>query len=306
MNAAPMNAAPMNAAPMNAAPMIVGPMPAALQFQHIAFVNAAAQRALRAQRWERDRIIKRDFEYTPLALAARRGLARAVSWLLQHGADTEIPARDLCGCDNKLMRTPGMWWRIQAPRDMDQPHWTALHLAVHHDHRDVVQLLIANGANPRQVCRPEDGLCNVLHTAFAHRRHFIIKSLVCGLQQTNMVEINSRGQGGITPLHIAYYLKDLSLIKLALRLGAYVNLEYNFDGNEWTLFAMACAARDWPFALRFLKLGANPDFDLTQPHGGQWSMQSLLREIENNSSQDAAALRDELVCLLRDQEVAWL
>ncbi|KAL1870221.1 hypothetical protein Daus18300_005286 [Diaporthe australafricana] len=298
--------APMHGALMNTAPIPMAPISLA-QFQLLASAPAAALPTISMVRARvpRERARKRPIECTPLALAARRGLTRAASWLLQHGADTEIPALDLCGCDNELMRSKGMW-RTQPSEEMDQPHWTALHLAVHYDHGDVVQLLVANGANARQVCRPEDGPCNVLHTAFAHKRESIIKSLVCGLQQTNLVEINSRGRGGITPLHMAYCLGDMGLVKLALRLGAYVNLEYDFNGNEWTLFAMACAERDWPFALRLMKLGANPNFNLTTRYRWQWTMQSLLNDIEGSSSECAAALRDELVCFQRDQEVAWL
>ncbi|KAK2614658.1 hypothetical protein N8I77_001464 [Diaporthe amygdali] len=249
----------------------------------------------------------RKFKYTPLALAARRGRAKAVRWLLENGADTEIPARDLCGCDNELQVSRGMW-RIRplVVSTVERPEWTALHLAVHYNHSSIVQLLISHSANTQQICRVEDGPCTVLHTAFAHKRKSIIESLIYGLQGTNMVEINAKGRGGITPLHLAYCMRDEALIELALKFGAYINLEYDVDGNQWTLFSMACAQSDWAFALRLLKLGANPDFDLARNPGWRLTTQDFIGSVSAGCDDDRRALRDEIDHIKRDQEVARL
>ncbi|KAI3395603.1 hypothetical protein diail_1041 [Diaporthe ilicicola] len=306
MPAITMAAAAMPAAWLFPPPMPAAPMPA---LPHAAALFAAPTPATFVEDRED---VKRDFKYTPLALAIRTGLTRPATWLLEHGADTEVPVRDLCDCDNKLKMSRGMW-RVPQPQPQpalpaEQPQWTALHLAVHYNHKDLVNLLISHGADTRQVCRPEDGPCTVFHTAFTHKRYSIISSLAYGLQGTNMVEINARGQGGITPLHIAYCMGDMKLVDIALKFGAYVNLEYDVDGNEWTLFSMACAKSDWPFALELLKKrGANPDFDLTTSFGARnWTTQSFLRENGKGLGEDFSALKDEITCLLRDQEVAWL
>ena len=53
-------------------------------------------------------------------------------------------------------------------------------------------------------------------------------------------------------------------VKIALRYGAYVNMEYDGGGNAWTplALALALAASNLDLALKFLKLGANIDFRL--------------------------------------------
>ncbi|KKY34801.1 putative protein kinase pkk2 [Diaporthe ampelina] len=257
--------------------------------------------------------LRTNFEFTPLALAARKGLPKAAKWLLENGADPEVPARDLCPCDNEPKTSSGMWRvsRQAGGQPMNQPHWTALHLAVHYGHEDIVQLLVAHGANTRQVCRLEDGPCSVLHTAFIHEREPTINSLMYRFEGTDMVDINARGRGGITPLHIAYCLQSPSLVDMALKFGAYVNLEYQIDRNEWTLFSMACTDEDWSFALRLLKLGAAADFDLEDEYGRRWTINHFLRDVESRLHSfpfgcAASPLLDELDRLTRDHEVAWL
>lgn len=259
-----------------------------------------------AEQW-RQKDAQRLFEFAPLALAARKGLTAAARWLLENGADPDVPSRDLCPCDNNPKMSSGMWHvPHQATRPpMEQPHWTALHLAIHYGHEDIVQLLVDHGADARQVCRPEDGPCSALHTAFAHRRRSVVESLMDRFRGTDMAEINARGLHGITPLHIAYCMRSLSLVDTALGFGAYVNLEYEIDGNNWTLFAMACAQQDWAFALRLLKLGANKEFDLETRSGGRWTTDGYYASISGSRNPNAAALRAEMDHVLRDHEIAY-
>lgn len=267
-----------------------------------------------ASRAGRFRIIRRggrDFRFAPLALAARIGLTTAAKWLLENGADPEVTARDLCRCRNDPMMSDDMWrvpHQVRGPV-MAQPHWTALHLAIHYGHDDIVQLLLDYGANTRQVCRSADGPCSALHTAFIHRRESIVDSLMIRFQGTDMVDINAPGRSG-TPLHIAYCLNSPSLIDLALAYGAYVNIEYEIDQNQWTLFSIACAEKDWAFALRLLKLGANADFDLERKSGGRWTTGDVRIDIELQLAIeldfDALALKLELHSVMRDRELAYL
>lgn len=198
---------------------------------------------------------------------------------------------------------------------LEQPHWTALHLAIHHGHDGIVELLVAHNANTRQVCRPRDGPCSALHTAFIHERVSTVESLMYRFEGTDMVDMNAQGRGGITPLHIAYCVQGTQgpLVDLALKFGAYVNLEYEIDQNQWTLFAMACTRReDLNFALRLLKLGANPEFDLERQFGGRWTLDDFRRDIMRIDpytviiNWDAGPLVQELDQIARDHEVAMM
>lgn len=116
-------------------------------------------------------LISRYKTYTPLALAAFKGLTKAVEWLLKNGADPEIPSRGLCSCRNTLEWYDTVW----SPGDRywlhPVAHWTPLHLAVERRHEDVVNLLLEHGANTQQICRREDGPCSILHTAFDCEQH---------------------------------------------------------------------------------------------------------------------------------------
>lgn len=249
---------------------------------------------------------RRKFRFAPLALAARRGLTTAAKWLLEHGADPEVPARDLCSCQNDPLSTFEMWPALNYVRPvMDQPHWTALHLAIHYGHEDIVQLLVDHGADTRQVCRSQDGPCSALHTAFIHSRVSMIEFLMHRFRGTNMVDINARGRGGITPVHIAFCVQP-TLLDLALKLGAYVNFEYEFKGNQWTLFSMACAQEDKKLALRLLKLGASPDFNIERESGGRWRTYDFRKSLEWCYGPDASALALEIDQIDHDHEVAWL
>lgn len=229
---------------------------------------------------------RREFRFAPLALAARLGHTTAARWLLENGADPGVPARDLCRCDNDPMISRDTWYvPHRAVRgSMKQPHWTALHLAIHYGHDDIVQLLVANGADTRQVCRSADGPCSALHTAFYHHRSSIAEYLLSRFRGTDMVNINSRGRGDMTPVHIAYCVRSSALVDLALESGADINRRYEVDGNRWTLFTMACAREDWVFALRLLKLGASPKFDIEREDGGRWTTSNFYKNFSDNGS----------------------
>lgn len=264
-------------------------------------------------RW-RVRELRRDFMFAPLALAARIGHTKAAKWLLENGADPEVPARDLCRCDQHPMISNNMW---RVPHQavgtyLGKPHWTPLHLAIHYDHNGMVQLLVAYNADTRQVCRSTDGPCSALHTAFSHQRGSIIEFLMHRFKGTAMVDINARGRGGMTPLHIAYMLyvrsmnRSSQFVDMALGFGAYINFEYEVDQNQWTLFAMACVERDSIFAMKLLKLGANAFFDLAQHSGGRWATSDFRRNIGSRDNPATDALARNLDQFIRDHEVAQL
>lgn len=252
--------------------------------------------------------------FTPLALAARIGHTKAAKWLLENGANPEFPARDLCRCDQQPMISKNMW---RVPHQavgtyLDKPYWKPLHLAINYGHNDMVQLLVAHNADTRQVCRSTDGPCSAIHTAFSHQRGSIIEFLMHHFKGTGMVDINARGRGGMTPLHIAYILyvrswhRSPQFVDMALGFGAYINFEYEVDQNQWTLFAMACAERDSIFAMKLLNLGANAFFDLEQHSGGRWATSDFRRSIGSGDNPATDALARDLDQFIRDHEVAQL
>lgn len=258
--------------------------------------------------------------FAPLALAVRIGHIAAAKWLLENGADPEVTSQDLCYCKKDLTISTFMWRVLRHLRPIDlhpgKPHWTSLHLAIHYGHNDIVQLLVAHGADTRQVCRSADGPWSALHTAFDYKRGSIIEFLMHRFKGTDMVDINARGRGGVTPLHLAYmsytYPRNQSLqfVDMALKFGADIDLEYEVDQNQWTLFAIACVEGDSTFAMRLLDLGANAFFDLEQESGGRWTTSdfrgSIGWSLSTRDDPNAEALAQKLDQSMRDHEVAWL
>jgi ankyrin repeat protein len=263
--------------------------------------------------------------FAPLALAAREGLTEVAAWLLDHGAHVDAVSIGLCNDKNDKQYTcRGMWqtpwaftiWGPNTFYEGPTSRWTALHLAICHGSMDMVKLLVSRGANALQVCGPSAGPCTALHSAVIHRRYTIAEHVL----ESDLVNINAQGFGGITVLHLAYCLQDSSLLQMAFRHRACLNKEYSYDGNNWTLLAMAFAKNDMFFALQLLRMGANPDFTLWSSTGSPCSASTILQSHRdrnevtplfsilgpNGNNQSIQAVEDEIQRIRQRQSLLML
>ncbi|XP_067650426.1 ankyrin repeat domain-containing protein 50-like [Haliotis asinina] len=93
---------------------------------------------------------------------------------------------------------------------------TPLMKAAHEDHTDIVELLVRKGANVLQV----DGTgSNVLHWACSGGHLDVVKYLL----SLCVLDINSRAQGGRTPLMEAAFKEHRDIVELLVRKGADVS-----------------------------------------------------------------------------------
>lgn len=104
--------------------------------------------------------------------------------------------------------------------------FTALHYAAHLGHHQIVEVLLASGADVRAVSR--NGLSLMpLQSAVAGRRLEIAKSLL-----EKGAPVNARQEKATTTvLHVAAFIGDLEMVKLLLAFGAEVNVKQTTDGK---------------------------------------------------------------------------
>jgi uncharacterized protein len=93
--------------------------------------------------------------------------------------------------------------------------WPALHLAAHFGHGDAVDALLAAGADVRALSDNHEAN-TALHALLAGRRSVRIVSALLA----RGADVNARGGGGYTPLHIAAFEGDATLIDTLLAHGA--------------------------------------------------------------------------------------
>ncbi|ROV98049.1 hypothetical protein VMCG_07054 [Cytospora schulzeri] len=218
--------------------------------------------------------------FAPLALAARMGHADVATWLLDRGARVDAVSMGLCRDSADERHTIRGMWRLSdfnmgTPTCPEEPffRWTPLHLAVRYADMAMVRLLVGRGANPGQVCGVSAGSFTAVHSAALHRRYRMVDYFLVG----GLVSVDAPGPGGVTLLHLAHYLEDILLRRVAFRYGADLNAEYNVDGNRWTIFAMACADKDMFFARYLLRIGASPEFSLLLRNGKRCNALTLLQ-----------------------------
>ncbi|MFN7953234.1 MAG: ankyrin repeat domain-containing protein [bacterium] len=97
--------------------------------------------------------------WSPLHLAAHFGHAPACLWLLRHGADVRVRSRNglanlPCHAAAAGNHTAVVGLLLAAGTPPNEPQhggWTLLHQAAQHANRDMVELLLAAGADPGQT-----------------------------------------------------------------------------------------------------------------------------------------------------------
>jgi ankyrin repeat protein len=131
---------------------------------------------------------------TPLHMAVRRGSAKIVQLLLQHGAD--------CNARGAQSMTP-------------------LAYAIIGNHESVADMLLSRGA---QVLAMDDQQRSALHLAVMHRRERLLRTLVCHCGRNSGV-LDECDMEGKTPLHIAISMDLDSAVEVLCEAGANVQLQ---------------------------------------------------------------------------------
>nr|XP_012134968.1 PREDICTED: transient receptor potential channel pyrexia-like [Megachile rotundata] len=162
---------------------------------------------------------------SPLFHAAHRGDSEVVTWLLEHGANTDVRVGiDTCF---KILPSSNVSQYFDIGRDLPTPEcWgrTALHQAVKNNHSEVVRILVKAGSNTN--AQDERGITPLLLAGSTVTQEDsnemskfvrIVECLVDGKASTNAVHPDT----GTTALHYAASLGSPSATKILLDAGAW-------------------------------------------------------------------------------------
>jgi uncharacterized protein len=138
----------------------------------------------------------------------------------------------------------------------DSSGYTPLHLAAYHCHKDIIELLLANGADVNVKAKNGD---TPLHSAMENSYKDVVELLL-----THGADTNAKEKDGWTPLHMAVFYDHLILLRakladytgvveLLLTHGADANARAN---NGWTPLYMAS------------RFGLMDVYELLRQHGG--------------------------------------
>ncbi|MGI8741275.1 MAG: ankyrin repeat domain-containing protein [Bryobacteraceae bacterium] len=102
--------------------------------------------------------------------------------------------------------------------------WTPLHLAAFFSHKEIAEVLLANGADAN--ARSRNAMGNTpLHAAVAARKPEVVPVLLA-----HGADVNVRQQGGFVPLHAAAQNGDVELARLLIANGA--DVKARADNNQ--------------------------------------------------------------------------
>ena len=109
--------------------------------------------------------------------------------------------------------------------------WTPLHVAAFFSQKEIVEVLLANGADVH--ARSRNAMGNTpLHAAVAARNADVVPVLL-----SHGADVNARQHGGFVPLHAVAQAGDVELARLLIAHGA--DLQARADNNQNALdFAM--------------------------------------------------------------------
>ncbi|XP_046552936.1 ankyrin repeat domain-containing protein 17-like [Haliotis rubra] len=188
---------------------------------------------------------------TPLMVAAQYGHREVVDLLLRSGANAAYV--DFVGdniliwaCEGGDVETVKLVLSLNVV-DINSPGWrrrTPVIDAAKHGHRDVVELLVKEGADVTQV---DDIGENTLHWACVGGDLETVK-LVLSL---NIVDINRRGWRSRTPVMVAARYGPRKLVELLVTKGANVSLVDNVNDN---ILHYACRGGDMEMVKLVLSL----------------------------------------------------
>ncbi|XP_046560779.1 putative ankyrin repeat protein RF_0381 [Haliotis rubra] len=178
---------------------------------------------------------------TPLLLAIEYNARGVFDVLLESGADPSVVNRDgdnvlhlACLRGDEEMVKHVLKLHIVDINSRGSNRMTPLLLAAEYNTCNVFELLRESGADPSVVNR--DGK-NVLHFACIRGDEEMVKHVL----KLHIVDINSRGSNGLTPLLLAAGYSTSDVIKLLLENGA-DPLVVNSDGDN--VLHVACAEGD--------------------------------------------------------------
>lgn len=202
--------------------------------------------------------------FAPLALAAAYGQDVAVSWLLDHGARLGAPAQNLCGCHCIIPDSDGYV-------DGDPYHpglsplWKPLHLAVCNGHISTTKLLIARGADPKNVGQGSHsgGYYGPFYTTALHAAAEAPINggmLVDYLVTKQNIPVDVPDPLWASALHYACLnFKDQSALERLVELGADLEAAVDIVFKDETPLALAIHRGNFKAALELLGKGANHD-----------------------------------------------
>lgn len=180
-------------------------------------------------------------------LDAREHGTSAILLAAYHGADAVVQVLLAAGVSLNLFEAATVG-KLEAVLDVLEQHpglvlefshdgFTALGLAAFFGHLDLVEVLLARGADVNAVARNPMKVMP-LHAAVAHQ-HTVIADML--LQHG--ADVNARQQEGFTALLEAVQNRQLDMVELLVRHGADVNLGKD-DGVSPLAMAMASVSLD--------------------------------------------------------------
>lgn len=145
--------------------------------------------------------------------------------LLKRGARLDIFAACLAGVPARVIEL------LASDRSLVNSHsqdgWTPLHLAAFFGHKDIAEVLLANGADVHaQSCNALQN--TALHAAVAGQKAVLVPVLLA-----HGADVNARQHGGWNPLHAAAQNGDVELIQLLIANGA--DVKARADNNQSAL-----------------------------------------------------------------------